>query len=231
VHVDAVADADSGKSIPVNNPATARSSAPCPTMGAGRDPAAQIGGGHPRFPPGALEDRQERATSCAMVRPDDGEPGDLARSSRRAGQPLAERAPNLYGASFIEWFADEPKAHLGDTSGHQADKAHRRQSRAIGVCAADHAVEFPQRHDPAQIRPRARGRLHHVLKPADRDTLLALAMAELGERAEFPKASSVAPGSSAGDRRGDHLQSDRAQVTFTGFDRGRQSASGSARRP
>ena len=72
------------------------------------------------------------------------------------GKPLAEsRGEIVYGASFIEWFAEEAKRVYGDTiptvasrqAASRAEAADRRGRR-------DHAVELPERDDHAQGRRR-----------------------------------------------------------------------------
>ena len=79
------------------------------------------------------------------------------------GKPLAEAKGEIaYGASFIEWFAEEAKRVYGDvippppapTSASSCIK------QPVGVVRGDHAVEFPVRDDHAQSRPGAGRRLH-----------------------------------------------------------------------
>ena len=79
------------------------------------------------------------------------------------GKPLAEaRAEVGYGASFIEWFAEEGKRAYGRTIPTTvASKRYLTIKQPIGVVAAIAPVEFPDRHDHAEGRARARRRLHH----------------------------------------------------------------------
>ena len=79
------------------------------------------------------------------------------------GKPLAEAKGEInYGASFIEWFAEEGKRIYGDViPPHLADKRLDRSEAADRRHGRDHTVEFPQRDDHAQGRPRTRRRLHN----------------------------------------------------------------------
>ena len=70
------------------------------------------------------------------------------------GKPLAEAKGEIaYAASFIEWFAEEAKRVYGDTiPSPWSDRRLVVIKQPIGVCAADHAVEFPRGHDHPQGR-------------------------------------------------------------------------------
>ena len=72
------------------------------------------------------------------------------------GKPLAEAKGEIaYGASFIEWFAEEGKRIYGDTiPQHQPRQAHRRDQGADRRRRGDHALELPDRDDHPQVRPR-----------------------------------------------------------------------------
>ena len=77
------------------------------------------------------------------------------------GKPLAEAKGEIaYGASFVEWFAEEAKRIYGDTiPQHQPDKRIVVIKEPIGVVGGDHALELPERDDHAQMRAGAGGRL------------------------------------------------------------------------
>ena len=100
---------------------------------------------------------------------------DLAQlMTAEQGKPLAEtRGEVAYGASFIEWFAEEAKRALWrrhpDPRGRQA---HPRAEAADRRGRRDHAVELPQRDDHPQGRPGARRRLHLRDQAGGRDAAL-----------------------------------------------------------
>jgi succinate-semialdehyde dehydrogenase/glutarate-semialdehyde dehydrogenase len=76
------------------------------------------------------------------------------------GKPLAEAKGEVaYGASFIEWFAEEAKRIYGDVIPATADKRSDRAQAADRRVRGDHAVELPDRDDHAQGRPGAGRRL------------------------------------------------------------------------
>ncbi|WP_061242234.1 NAD-dependent succinate-semialdehyde dehydrogenase [Ectopseudomonas composti] len=114
---------------------------------------------------------------------------DLARLlSWEQGKPLAEsRGEIAYGASFIEWFAEEAKRIYGDVIPH--DKQGRRLvviKQAIGVVAAITPWNFPNAMITRKVGPALAAGCTVVLKPASETPLSALALAVLGERAGIP---------------------------------------------
>jgi succinate-semialdehyde dehydrogenase/glutarate-semialdehyde dehydrogenase len=104
------------------------------------------------------------------------------------GKPINEsRGEVVYGASFIEWFAEEGKRIYGDTiPQHQANKRVLVIKQPIGVCAAITPWNFPN----AMITRKAGAALAAgcpmVLKPAGDTPFSALALCELGQRAGIP---------------------------------------------
>jgi len=114
---------------------------------------------------------------------------DLARLlSWEQGKPLAEsRGEIAYGASFIEWFAEEAKRIYGDVIPH--DKPGRRLvviKQPIGVVAAITPWNFPNAMITRKVGPALAAGCTVVLKPASETPLSALALAVLGERAGIP---------------------------------------------
>jgi len=105
------------------------------------------------------------------------------------GKPLAEaKGEIMYGASFIEWFAEEGKRIYGDViPPHMADKRLIVLKQPIGVTAAITPWNFPN----AMITRKAGAALAAgctmVLKPAEQTPFSALALAELAHRAGIPK--------------------------------------------
>ncbi len=105
------------------------------------------------------------------------------------GKPLAEaRGEILYGASFIEWFAEEGKRIYGDViPGHLPDKRLIVMKQPIGVTAAITPWNFPNAMITRKVGPALAAGCTMVLKPAEQTPLSALALAVLAERAGIPK--------------------------------------------
>jgi len=119
-----------------------------------------------------LENKQDLATIMTMEQ----------------GKPISESLGEVaYGASFIEWFAEEAKRVYGDTiPPHQVDKRILVLKQPVGVCAAITPWNFPN----AMITRKAGAALAAgctmVLKPAGDTPLSALALCELAHRAGVP---------------------------------------------
>ncbi|MCL7462510.1 NAD-dependent succinate-semialdehyde dehydrogenase [Pseudomonas sp. NW5] len=114
---------------------------------------------------------------------------DLAQLlSAEQGKPLAEsRGEIAYGASFIEWFAEEAKRTYGDVIPH--DKPGRRLlvlRQPIGVVAAITPWNFPNAMITRKVAPALAAGCTVVVKPAAETPLSALALAELAQRAGVP---------------------------------------------
>src|SRR5688572_31678421 len=115
---------------------------------------------------------------------------DLAQiMTAEQGKPLAEsRGEIAYGASFIEWFAEEGKRAYGDIiPQHQADKRVLVIKQPIGVSALITPWNFPNAMITRKAGPALAAGCTVVIKPAGQTPYSALAMAELGERAGIPK--------------------------------------------
>ncbi len=104
------------------------------------------------------------------------------------GKPLAEsRGEVVYGASFIEWYAEEGKRIYGDTiPGHAADKRILVLKEPVGVVAAITPWNFPNAMITRKCAPALAAGCAVVVKPAEDTPLSALALAELADRAGFP---------------------------------------------
>ncbi|HVK90711.1 MAG TPA: NAD-dependent succinate-semialdehyde dehydrogenase [Mycoplana sp.] len=114
---------------------------------------------------------------------------DLARLlTAEQGKPLAEASGEIaYGASFIEWFAEEGKRLYGDVIPTvAADRRLLTLRQPIGVCAAITPWNFPNAMITRKVGPALAAGCTVVLKPAEATPLSALALAELGERAGLP---------------------------------------------
>ncbi|MBT8552405.1 NAD-dependent succinate-semialdehyde dehydrogenase [Polynucleobacter paneuropaeus] len=104
------------------------------------------------------------------------------------GKPLIEsRGEVAYGASFIEWFAEEAKRVAGTIpSTTWGDKRLMVLKQAIGVCAAITPWNFPIAMITRKIAPAMAAGCSIVIKPAEQTPLSALALAELARRAGIP---------------------------------------------
>lgn len=104
------------------------------------------------------------------------------------GKPWPEaRGEILYGASFIEWFAEEAKRIYGDViPGHQRDKRIMVLKQPVGVVGSITPWNFPNAMIARKVAPALAAGCTFVARPADLTPLSALAMAVLGERAGIP---------------------------------------------
>ncbi|WP_417821821.1 NAD-dependent succinate-semialdehyde dehydrogenase [Terasakiella sp.] len=115
---------------------------------------------------------------------------DLAQlMTAEQGKPLAEaRGEVIYGASFVEWFAEEGKRMYGDViPSHGADKRITVLKQPIGVVAAITPWNFPNAMITRKVAPALAAGCTVVVKPGEDTPLSALALAELAERAGMPK--------------------------------------------
>ena len=104
------------------------------------------------------------------------------------GKPLAEsRGEVLYGASFVEWFAEEAKRVYGDTIPMgQAGKRIIVIKQPVGVCAAITPWNFPSAMITRKAAPALAAGCPVVIKPAAQTPFSALALAELAREAGMP---------------------------------------------
>jgi succinate-semialdehyde dehydrogenase / glutarate-semialdehyde dehydrogenase len=104
------------------------------------------------------------------------------------GKPLIEALGEVaYGASFIEWFAEEAKRVAGAIpSTTWSDKRLMVLKQPIGVCAAITPWNFPIAMITRKIAPAMAAGCTIVIKPAELTPLSALALAELAIRAGIP---------------------------------------------
>ena len=114
---------------------------------------------------------------------------DLARlMTAENGKPLAEsRGEVAYGASFLEWFAEEAKRINGETLPTFDNNRRLLVLRQpIGVCAAITPWNFPLAMITRKVAPALAAGCPVVIKPAEQTPLSALAVAELAQRAGIP---------------------------------------------
>ena len=193
--------ADSGKFFDVDNPADGSIVAQVPECGAAETRRA-IAAANAALPAWRAMTAKQRSVILRkwydlMLQNAD----DLALIlTTEQGKPLAEaKGEILYGASFIEWFAEEGKRIYGDViPPHLADKRLIVIKQPIGVTAAITPWNFPNAMITRKAAPALAAGCTMVLKPAEQTPLSALAMAELAHRAGIPKGVlNVVTGSSA----------------------------------
>ncbi|WP_299685365.1 NAD-dependent succinate-semialdehyde dehydrogenase [uncultured Tateyamaria sp.] len=104
------------------------------------------------------------------------------------GKPLAEAKGEIgYGASFIEFFAEEAKRVYGETiPGHQRDKRILVIKQPIGVAASITPWNFPNAMITRKAAPALAAGCAFVARPAELTPLSAIALGVLAERAELP---------------------------------------------
>ena len=106
------------------------------------------------------------------------------------GKPLAEaRGEVVYGASYVEWFAEETKRLYGDIL--PAASGERRLltiKQGIGVVAAITPWNFPSAMITRKVAPALGAGCCVVLKPSDETPLSAMALVTLARQAGIPEA-------------------------------------------
>ncbi|NNG69451.1 NADP-dependent succinate-semialdehyde dehydrogenase [Rhizobium laguerreae] len=194
-------EADPNNAIEVNNPATGEIIGLVPKLGAAETRTA-IEAARLAQKGWAARTAKDR---CAVLRKWFDlmieNKDDLGRIlTLEQGKPLAEATGEIvYGASFIEWFAEEGRRIYGDLiPGHQPDKRIMVMKQPIGVVAAITPWNFPNAMITRKAGPAFAAGCAMVLKPASQTPFSAIAIAILAERAGLPKGLfSVVTGSAA----------------------------------
>ena len=136
------------------------------------------------------------------------------------GKPLAEaRGEILYGASYLEWFAEESRRIYGDViPAPAADKRIVVIRQPVGVCAAITPWNFPNAMLARKAAAALAAGCTMVAKPAEDTPLSALVMAELAGEAGIPKGVfNVVPTSRPADVGGELTSSPTVRkISFTG---------------
>ncbi len=115
---------------------------------------------------------------------------DLARiMTLEQGKPLAEaKGEVMYGASFIQWFAEEGKRVYGETiPAPTGDKRLMTVKQPVGVAAAITPWNFPIAMITRKAAPALAAGCSFIVKPANQTPLSAYATAELAYQAGLPK--------------------------------------------
>ncbi|MBE1283722.1 MAG: succinate-semialdehyde dehydrogenase [Rhodobacteraceae bacterium] len=136
------------------------------------------------------------------------------------GKPLAEAVGEIgYGASFIEFFAEEAKRIYGETiPGHQRDKRITVLKQPIGVAASITPWNFPNAMITRKAGPALAAGCAFVARPAAETPLSAIVLAVLADRAGIPAGVfNVVPSSRASDIGKEFCENDAVRkLTFTG---------------
>ena len=182
-------DADSGKTVDVMDPGDGKKLGTVPNMGEA-ETARAIAAAEKALPAWRAKTAGERARILRklfdlMIANQDAL-GELL--SREQGKPFAEAKGEIaYGASFIEWFAEEGKRAYGEViPSHAADRRIVTLKQPIGVVAAVTPWNFPNAMITRKLGPALAAGCTMVLKPASATPYSALAMAVLAEQAGVP---------------------------------------------
>ncbi len=181
--------ADSGDTLDVTNPADGSVVGRVPRCGAGETRRAIAAAGEALGP----WRRKTALERSALLR----QWHDLIQEAKEdlallltaeQGKPLAEaRGEIAYGASYVEWFAEEAKRVYGDTIPAPAgDRRIVVIKQPVGVVACITPWNFPNAMLARKIAPALAAGCTVVCKPASETPLSALALAVLAERAGIP---------------------------------------------
>jgi len=182
-------DSGSGKNFAVTNPATGElvaMVADCGTL----ETQAAIDAAHAAQGPWAAKTAKERGAilrrwfELMMANRDE----LAALMTAEQGKPLAEAKGEVaYGASFIDWFAEEGKRVYGDViPTPMTDRRILVLKQPVGVCAAITPWNFPNAMIARKAAPALAAGCTMVIKPSELTPLSATAMADLAHRAGVP---------------------------------------------
>lgn len=182
-------DAASGRTFEVTNPASGAVITQVPDMNA-EDTRRAIDAAKAAQPAWAALTAKERSNKlyswfAAITAHTD----ELARiMTCEQGKPLAEAKGEVaYGASFIQWFAEEGKRAYGRTiPGFSGDRRLATIKQPVGVVAAITPWNFPIAMITRKAGPALAAGCTIVIKPAAETPLCALALAALAEEAGIP---------------------------------------------
>jgi succinate-semialdehyde dehydrogenase/glutarate-semialdehyde dehydrogenase len=182
-------NADNGRTITVTDPATGEVVGQVPEMGA-EETRRAIEAAQAAMPAWAALTGKERFAVLRrfyeLIVANQEALASLL--TREQGKSLAEaRGEVLYGASFIEWFAEEAKRVYGDIiPSHARDKRIVVLRQPIGVVGAITPWNFPNAMITRKVGPALAAGCTVVLKPASETPFSALALAVLAEQAGVP---------------------------------------------
>jgi succinate-semialdehyde dehydrogenase/glutarate-semialdehyde dehydrogenase len=182
-------EADSGRTIPVPNPATGEIIGTVPALGAAETRRA-IEAANRAYPAWRALTAKERSAVLRklfdlMIANAD----DLALlMTSEQGKPLAEaKGEVVYAASFVEWFAEEGKRAYGDMiPTNQKGRRILVMKEPVGVFAAITPWNFPAAMITRKCAPGFAVGCTGVVRPASQTPFTALAIGVLAERAGMP---------------------------------------------
>lgn len=182
-------DANSGETFSVNNPATGKTIAEVAKLGADETKQALLAA-QAAMP--AWQKKSAKARSVILRRwfelmmEHQHDLGIILTSEQ--GKPLSEAKGEVaYGASYLEWYAEEGKRIYGDTvPSLNSDQRVLITKEPIGVCAAITPWNFPSAMIARKVAPALAAGCTFVVRPASQTPLSALAIAELADRAGVP---------------------------------------------
>ena len=182
--------ANSNEIISVNNPASLEEIGTVPKCG--KDEATlAIEAAHQAFPEWKSKSAKERSIILRkwfdLINQNHEELAQIMTIEQ--GKPIKEsRGEITYGASFIEWFAEEAKRVYGDTiPDPMTDRRIIVLKQPVGVVAAITPWNFPNAMITRKCAPALAAGCPVVIKPASQTPFSALALAALAEEAGFPK--------------------------------------------
>ena len=180
---------ESANTVPIHDPATGRLLAHVPRLGTAEAEKA-VAAAERAWPAWrALTAKQRGAVMRRWFELLMQHADDLARiMTAEQGKPLAEAKGEVtYGASFVEWFAEEAKRVYGETiPSPDPTKRLLVLRQPVGVCAAITPWNFPLAMITRKVAPALAAGCPVVIKPAEQTPLTALAAAELAQRAGMP---------------------------------------------
>ncbi|MCY3818492.1 MAG: NAD-dependent succinate-semialdehyde dehydrogenase [Gammaproteobacteria bacterium] len=182
-------DADSGATFDVTDPAAGQPIGVVPSFGAAETRRA-VEAANAAYPAWRALTGKERASILRrwydlMLEHQE----DLAViMTAEQGKPMAEsRGEIVFGASFIEWFAEEAKRAYGDViPTHLADRRIVVTKEPVGVVASITPWNFPNAMITRKAGPALAAGCTVVARPASSTPLSALALGELATRAGIP---------------------------------------------
>ena len=182
-------DANSGKTLPVLDPATGNEIGAVADMGA-EETRTAIAAAAAAWPAWRAQTAKQRG---AVLRKwfdlINQHHEDLAiLMTAECGKPLAEaRGEITYGASFVEWFAEQGKRMYGDViPNHAPGKRILVMKQPVGVVGAITPWNFPSSMITRKCAPALAVGCPVVVKPSELTPYSALALAELADRAGLP---------------------------------------------